>query len=99
MSWSSGIRKPIQKIYAEEEILNTRIEGEGDHVNDVHKDQLQTAQRAAIEIVKNIPGPYVTVSMNGHGNGVGWQGKEGWANDTITVTVTQVTEADLKHYK
>ncbi len=27
-----------------------------------------------------------------HANGVGWQKKEGWSNDTISVNITQFTE-------
>lgn len=56
-------------------------------------DQIQSAMRAAKEILKSIPGPFVVVSMSGHANGIGWQRKAGWSDDFISVTVTQFTEA------
>lgn len=55
-------------------------------------DQVDAAKRAALEILKTIPGPLIVVSLSGHANGVGWQAKEGWANDAITVSVTQHLE-------
>lgn len=57
-------------------------------------DQVAAAKRAALELVKTVPGPYIIVSLSGHANGVGWQKKEGWANDCITVSVTQFLEPD-----
>lgn len=48
----------------------------------------------AREIVKAmapiIPGPMLTASMAGHANGVGDNKKDGWANDSLTVTVQQI---------
>jgi hypothetical protein len=61
-------------------------------------DQLAAAKRAAKEILKTIPGPYVSVYLTGHANGVGWQKKEGCANETITASVTQWTEDDEKRF-
>jgi hypothetical protein len=52
-------------------------------------DQLKAAQDVAKELVKSISGPKMRVSMNGHANGVGWNRKEGWSNDSITVSVYQ----------
>ena len=52
-------------------------------------DQLVVARNAARELLMTIPGPMVHVSLSGHANGVGWHAKPGWANDCITVYVTQ----------
>jgi hypothetical protein len=61
-------------------------------------DQFETAKNAAKELLKGIPGPYVVINMSGHGNGVGFQVKPGYSNDTITVSVVQQGEPDLKRY-
>lgn len=58
----------------------------------MHEDQLRTAKVAACLILATIPGPFVSVSLSGHANGVGWQGKDGWANDCISISVTQSLE-------
>lgn len=55
-------------------------------------EQIRAAQEAAKELLKYVPGPRVRISMSGHANGVGWQKKDGYADDCITVTVTQITE-------
>lgn len=52
-------------------------------------DQFQAAKRAAVELVKTIPGPNINVTMSGHANGVGCVGKEGVSDDFITITVHQ----------
>jgi hypothetical protein len=53
------------------------------------EDQIYHAKKTALELVRGVPGPFVSVSMSGHANGVGWQQKEGYANDCINVSVTQ----------
>lgn len=55
-------------------------------------DQLEAAKRGALEILKSVPGPYMSVSMSGHSNGVGWEKKPGYSNETINVSVVQHTE-------
>ena len=55
-------------------------------------DQISAARDAALELLKGISGPKVGVNLSGHANGVGWHKKEGWANDTITVTVSQLVD-------
>jgi hypothetical protein len=54
--------------------------------------QVESAKEAAYELLKVIPGPVVAISLSGHANGVGWQEKPGYANDTITVSITQVVD-------
>ena len=61
-------------------------------------DQLHAARLAAKRLLHSIPGPYVMVSLSGHANGIGWQKKEGYANDSISVSVSQHLEEDLKYY-
>lgn len=88
MSWSCSTPK-VEKQQAENDIDAAMPGGLCDGPV---LDQLSAARRAAKELLKLIPGPYVVVSMSGHANGVGWQKKEGWANDAISVTVTQFTD-------
>ena len=89
MSWSASFVKPVQKIDAAAFVdrLSTGAQVEGPAI-----DQCEAAKRAVKELLPSLPGPYVMVSMSGHANGVGWQGKEGWVNDCISVSVTQFTE-------
>jgi hypothetical protein len=86
MSWSASFVKPVSKAEAESAIdaLSTGGQTEGPAI-----EQCRIAKQAAKAMLAVIPGPYVMVSMAGHANGVGWQKKEGWSNDTISVVVTQ----------
>lgn len=88
MSWSAGT-KSIVKHEADAAIdaLTT-----GTNIPE-HEDQLRVAKQAAKLVLANIPGPCVIVSMSGHANAVGWNKKEGWANDCISINVTQQFEA------
>lgn len=88
MSWSAGT-KSVAKSEADAAI-DALIAGTGDPT---HDDQLRVAKQAAKLLLANIPGPYVTVSLSGHANGIGWQKKDGWSNDCISVNVTQQMEA------
>jgi len=91
MSWSiataivpkSAIEQAIEDLFVGVPELPTH-----EHV----RDQVEAAKRGALEILKSVPGPYVSVSLLGHSNGVGWQKKDGYANDTISVSVTQHTD-------
>lgn len=95
MSWSASFVKPVPKAEADTAIDNLTTHGplEGPAF-----DQLRSAKSAAKAIIAIIPGPYITVSLSGHANGVGWQKKDGMANDCITVNVGQITEDDMKYY-
>lgn len=92
MSWSTGFKEPVRKVDADAAVdrLHTGAQVEGPAI-----EQCEAAKRAAKELLKSIPGPYVQVSLSGHANGVGWQKKDGWANDCITVNITQMSESDL----
>lgn len=96
MSWSKSLPKPALK--EELDALLDALQPD-EYMSGPMRDQLRTAKAAAKLVAHNIPGPYVNVSMNGHANGVGWQSKEGWVNDCITINVGQLTEADMKNYK
>jgi len=97
MSWSLSIG-PTKKENLREAINATSIT---DYIANSGPmlDQLHAAFDAAELLAKSVPGPYIILGLSGHANGVGWQKKEGTANDTIDVRVTQVTEEDLHYYK
>ncbi len=90
MSWSTSTPK-VAKLEAERELDNLSFPGV---VEPFALDQVAAAKRAALELLKSVPGPLVIVSLSGHANGVGWQKKAGYANDAISVSVTQFTEQD-----
>lgn len=89
MSWSASFTRPVRKVDAVAYIdrLSTGAQVEGPAI-----EQCEAAKRAAKELLKTIPGPYVMVSLVGHANGVGWHKKDGWADDCITINITQITE-------
>lgn len=88
MSWSAGT-KAVAKSEAD-----AAIDALTTVTNDPqHEDQLRSAKQAAKLLLAIVPGPFVSISLSGHANGVGWQKKEGWANDCIAVNVTQMFEA------
>lgn len=88
MSWSTSTPK-VAKHEAEQALSNLSFPGV---LEPPALEQVAAAKRAAIELLKTVPGPFVVVSLSGHANGVGWQNKEGWANDCINVSVAQYTE-------
>jgi hypothetical protein len=94
MSWSTGTNGPINKSdLAAFDFKN--LYGGGDiALGAAVADQIEAGRRAALEIAKTVPGPKISVSMSGHANAVGYQKKEGYANDCITVSVTQWCDGD-----
>jgi hypothetical protein len=92
MSWSASFLTPVRKIDAAAYIdrLSTGTQMEGPAI-----DQCELAKSAAKSLLAGIPGPYVHVSLSGHANGVGWQKKEGYANDCINISITQIIEPPL----
>lgn len=95
MSWSLSVG-PTKKENLSEAIAAAEIPS---YVEGPALDQVRAAFDAAELIAKSIPGPYVIVNLSGHANGVGWQQKAGYANDTITVGVTQLVEENLQYYQ
>jgi hypothetical protein len=55
-------------------------------------DQFEEAKDVALLLLKSVPGPHITVVMNGHANGLGYHGREGWSADFVNVSVNQVIE-------
>ena len=92
MSWSTFFVKPVPKREAAAAISALTIGGQAEGPA---MDQCELAKHVAHSLLPIIPGPYIQVILSGHANGVGWQKKEGWANDCITVNITQMTEADI----
>lgn len=106
MSWSTSTPKPVLKIAAEvelEKLFTQAINSGGVQTQGVTQeqvdrnlgsvaDQIRAAKAAALELLKVIPGTHVSISLSGHANGVGWHKKEGYANDCISVSVTQWIE-------
>lgn len=91
MSWSIAT-KIVPKSAIGQAIKDLSLADTGMVPADHAIDQLETAKRGALEILKSIPGPYMSVSMAGHSNGVGWQKKGGYANEAVSVIVTQYIE-------
>jgi hypothetical protein len=85
MSWSldTGI---VRKADAVAAIMQAKPQYD---VDPPTEDQIYHAKKTALELVRGVPGPFVSVMMSGHANGVGWQQREGYANDGINVSVTQ----------
>jgi hypothetical protein len=53
--------------------------------------QHAAARVVALQLIEQVPGPRIAVSLSGHANGVGDVAKPGWANDCINISVSQVT--------
>lgn len=88
MSWST--RTQVVKKSEADAAIDALTTGDN---NPHHDDQLRTAKQAAKLMLASIPGPNVSISLSGHANGVGWQKKDGYADDCITVHLTQAAEA------
>lgn len=56
------------------------------------RSQFEVAKKAAKLIAIGMPGPYVFAQFYGHANAIGYQTKPGFADNTITVIVSQVTK-------
>lgn len=87
MSWSASLRKAVDKNVG---TLDFDINPQD--ISGPMLDQFNVAKKAIETIIPNISGPKLQITMSGHANGIGWNKKEGYANDFITVTVYQVTE-------
>lgn len=94
MSWSAPAlavrKKDIKKALSELELT-------GDNASWAI-DQFEGAKDAVLELVKGIPGSYVVVNMSGHANGIGYNKKESWSNDFVSISVGQLTTAEYEKY-
>lgn len=88
MSWSASTL-PFDKNH---KLYAIHLDIVPQDINGPMLSQLNDAMDAAQLLIKSIPGPKVIVTLSGHANGVGWNKKDGWVDDCITVTVRQVTE-------
>lgn len=98
MSWSLSFQRPVKKSEVDAAITALKLEGynfEPDVLASV-EGQIEVAKSVAKQIVSAVAGPYIQVSLNGHANATGENPKPGWANDYISVSVTQCFEEDLK---
>lgn len=85
--------------FASAEVFHDTVEGDlenievtGQDINLPHvAEAVNTARRAAIDIVRSgaVGFGNARVNLNGHAN-PDHKPVEGWTNDTITVTVTQI---------
>lgn len=99
MSWSASLPRPVPHHEAKQAIDQIPFPYDADTLETrAARAQFEVAKRAAKAIVHSIPGPYVMVGMSGHANGIGWQAKEGWSNDMISVAVNQITDEDMDRY-
>ena len=90
MSWSASLG-PVAKCHADIELEQLQFSGDVRTAGPAFE-QFQAARLAAKALLRSVPGPYISITMSGHANGTGWQPKEGWSNDTIYISVCQVTE-------
>jgi hypothetical protein len=92
MSWSVRFEKPVRKADAHAAIdaLTTEPQTAGPII-----EQLDAAKAAAKSLLLSVPGSHVMVALSGHANGIGWQKLPGSPNDVVTVSVTQICEADI----
>jgi hypothetical protein len=91
MSWAVGFLKAVPKYKVESEIDSLAFSGNAETDGPAF-DQFKIAKEATKAICKGIPGPQIMVSLSGHANGIGWQKKEGWSNDMISVNVYQIID-------
>jgi hypothetical protein len=91
MSWTLSVNSVIK------EQIDATLDGlpTPEYMDGPMKDQLRVAKQAVKQIVANVPGPHLAITMSGHANGVGWQKKDGWVNDFITISIQQLCEADV----
>lgn len=87
MSWNIDTIT-VEKAHAAE-VIGQRAPN--DPVDAAVMEQIVAARAAALVLLQTVPGPKVRINISGHANGVGEQEKPGYANDYISVVVTQVT--------
>lgn len=95
MSWSVAT-KVVKKSEIESAVYYLELDPELN--SPASQDQLEAAKRGAIEVLKGIPGPYISVNLSGHANGVGWHKADGWSNDFVSIGVSQHTQEDYERF-
>lgn len=96
MSWSAGVKTPTKASEIDEAIDACPTVPEEDGLDEHVKEAIGVAREAAKQIIASgAVGPIdgeteasFTVALNGHSN-EGHEPADGWANDCMTVVVTQ----------
>lgn len=94
MSWSKSVYPQVAKGDVPA-VLADLILGPNSHdpvVQAAMEAQFEAAKPLVLAMLETVPGPYVTITMSGHANGVGEVSKPGWSNDSLTVSMQQWTE-------
>ena len=96
MSWSLKIG-PASKAEA---IASLETVLPADYIlnDDPAMDQVRVAKHTARRIAESVSGPFLVIELAGHANGTGYQPKAGYANDCISVRVTQLQLAHLQYH-
>lgn len=92
MSWNI-YTSIVRKSEINQAIKNLTLPEDNPQAN---KDQLESAKLAALEQVKVIPGPFVSVHITGHANGKGEEQVPGYSSDFITLATYQYYELPIK---
>jgi len=86
MSWSASVGPHSRANF--DAAVDASVSSPADLDAHMQK-QFEKAKEIVKAIAPIIPGPLLSASMSGHANGVGDHKKDGWANDCLTVSVTQ----------
>ena len=95
MSWSAstvGTKRELAGFGIETQGLIDTAPTSPSELDEHMAKQHAAARVVALQLIEQVPGPKLSVTMAGHANGVGEVEKPGWANDYITITVSQVTK-------
>jgi hypothetical protein len=87
MSWSASVSSHSRENF--DAAIDAAVSSPSTLDEHMQK-QFTAAKDVAKALAPIIPGPMLSASMAGHANGVGDNKKDGWANDTVTVTVSQI---------
>lgn len=86
MSWSASVQSHSRENF--DAAVDASVSSPASLDEHMQK-QFDEAKAIIKAIAPVIPGPMLSASMAGHANGVGDHAKPGYANDFVTVTVTQ----------
>lgn len=87
MSWSASVSSHSRETF--DAAVDTAVSSPSTLDEHMGK-QFEKAKEIVKAIAPIIPGPDLSASMHGHANGVGDKRKPGYANDSITISVSQV---------
>lgn len=95
MSWSAYSPEPVSAEDAELSVDLTNVTFVDDAQKKATQDQVKAAHRAVKELIKAVGGKkdMYYVNIAGHAN-PNHEPMDGWSNDHITITVSQVPVAE-----